>query len=88
MQDVRNNDSNEGRNAPTADSSGIAITDGGNVRSNDRSESPSIERNSGIKSAAISNVNAALAGTAALELFVSGTIAGYEFKQSFYGDLR
>lgn len=41
MEDVRNNDSNEGRNTTASNSSGIPITDGGNIRPNDRSESPS-----------------------------------------------
>jgi hypothetical protein len=39
MENVRNNDSNEGRNATTADSSGIAIANGSNIRPNDRSQS-------------------------------------------------
>lgn len=57
MENVRNNDSNEGRNTASTDSSGISIANGSNIRTNDGSESPSIERNSGNKGAAIPNVN-------------------------------
>ena len=57
MEDVRNDNSNEGRNSTTVNSSGISIADGGNVWPNDGSQPSANARNFGSETAKSINGN-------------------------------